>query len=261
MSEIYFIDKMEQETNQDRQDMLDFLQLQHADVRENCKIVSSEELGQDFFIRIDKHVPESFYPNMPKSAAPSENTTIPRITCAPTLIGCMIGYFRIERDVIDGTFKPAGDNRPKFAGGYKISRLPFKYSLKPGSKLVIDSESSDEHWLVPHDVDMVDITPDVVGEIHVDRISYLPVSGHWPGVELVIYAKIDADMTLRLNDKTTIGKGYWVYTVRWENIRLRSVKQDCLKEVREISEEEYSANKLRRAAMLSVEVGASLKKW
>ena len=87
----------------DLEEIEGFLKLQTKEVQEDCRIVDTDALGQDFLLRIDKKPPLKFIPNMPKSAMPSENTSTPRITTAPTLVGCMIGYFRIERDVIDGT--------------------------------------------------------------------------------------------------------------------------------------------------------------
>lgn len=237
---------------EDKLQMQEFLRLQTTEVQEDCTIVSTADVAQDFMLRIDKYAPDVFYPNMPKSAAPTENTSTPRITCAPDLIGCMIGYFRIERDVQDGTYdKDVVHDRPKFTGGYQISKLPFTHCLKPGSKMVIDSKSSDEHWIVPYSTDSVEVDPLLVGQMFIDTVTYLPRAGHWPGVRLNVFLRINEEMTLRLKPGTFVGKGFWKFTVEWENIRLRSLQEDCLKDCVAVTEQEYLSNKSLRADALS----------
>lgn len=238
---------------EDRQEIEDFLELQPEEVKADCKIVSSQDIGQDFMLRIDKQTPEKFVPNMPKSAMATENTNTPRVTVAPTLVGCMIGYFRIERDVQDGTAVPAGQAKPKFAGGYSISRLKFDHCLKPGAKMVVDSDSSDEHWLVPYKIDAVEYDPDVVGQIFVESVTYLSRSNHWPAVRLNLYLRVDADdIALPVMPGKTVGKGFYRYTVFWPNIRTRTVQDEkCLLSLTPIDEADYLAAKKLNADMLS----------
>jgi hypothetical protein len=108
----------------------DFIGLQCRGVRDNVNIVTSDQLGRNYMLRIDKKLPDVFYPNMPKSADPRENDSCPRITCAPTLLGCMIGYFRMESDITAGSL-PDESGYHAFFGGYYISKLPFDACLKP----------------------------------------------------------------------------------------------------------------------------------
>ncbi len=238
---------------EDRQAIDDFLQLQPTEVQEDCKIVSSVDVGQDFMLRIDKFTPEKFVPNMPKSAMSTENTNTPRVTVAPTLVGCMIGYFRIERDVQDGTALLKNQDKPRFAGGYAISRLKYNHCLKPGAKMVVDSSSSDEHWLVPYCVDAVEYEPDIVGQIFVESVTYLNRSSNWPGVRLNLYLRVDADdIALPVMPGKTVGKGYYRYTVYWSNIRTRTVEDHgCLLSLEPIDEAAYLTAKKLHADMLS----------
>lgn len=248
---------------EDRQEIVDFLELQPSAVREDCKIISSADINQGFMLRIDKNPPSVFYPNMPKSAMVTENTNTPRITVAPTLVGCMIGYFRIERDVQDGTAMLPGQDRPKFSGGYSISKLEFNHCLKPGNKMVIDSESSDEHWIVPYSEEYVEMEPAIIGQIFVDAVTYIPRSGHHPGVRLEMLLQLDDDsIELPIIPGRSVKKGHYRYSVSWENIRTRTVRdQQCLTVLEEISQEEYLRLKGLRAAMLSYEQPPAFTKW
>lgn len=239
---------------QDREDIEDFLALQPSQVQQDCKIVSSKDVGQDFMLRIDKFTPKVFVPNMPKSAMVTENTNTPRITVAPTLIGCMIGYFRIERDVQDGTAVPAGKDKPNFAGGYSISRLPFDHCLKPGAQMVVDSDSSDEHWLVPYRPESVEVEPEIIGQIFVGSVTYLPTSGHHPGVRLEMYLHVSGDVELPVSPSKKAGPGYYRYVVYWPNIRTRTVQDpNCLVSLDQIRPEDYMRAKEFKAALLSRE--------
>lgn len=236
----------------DLEEIQEFLKLQTAEVQEDCKIVSVDDLGQEYLIRIDKKPPPKFVPNMPKSAMSTENTTTPRITTAPTLVGCMIGYFRIERDVIDGT-APDVHGNVKFAGGYSISKLKIRHCLKPGSSMVTDADSSDEHWIVPYSIDSVEYVPEIIGQLFVGSVTYLPVSNHWPGVRLEMYLKVDTDDGFQIMPGKRVGKGYYRFTVYWKNIRTRSVKDEgCLIGLEPIDQLSYDEQKNLKASMLSL---------
>ena len=245
---------MEQEYNElaeDRKDLEEFLQLQPTKVREDCKIVSHVDVGQAFMLRIDKKPPEAFIPNMPKSAMPSENTNTPRITCAPTLVGCMVGYFRIEDDARDGSL-PLPNGTAKFLGGYSISVLPFKHCLKPGKEMVVDTDTSDEHWLVPYSMDSVEVEPDVVGKMFIDELTYLPQTGKRPSERLVMLLCIDKDIEIQLMPGKRVGKGTYRFTIFWPSIRERSVQdQNSLVSIEPISLEEFLKLKKAKADLLS----------
>lgn len=246
---------------EDRKEIESFLELQPTAVKDDCKIVSATDANQDFMLRIDKHPPEVFVPNMPKSAMSTENTNTPRITVAPTIVGCMIGYFRIERDVQDGTM-PDANGYAKFAGGYTISRLPFKHCLKPGTKMVIDSISSDEHWIVPYSLDSIEVEPERIGQIFVGSITFLPVSGHHPGVRTEMYLSVEVDMELPIMPNVRVGQGYYRYVVYWKNIRTRSVTDEqSLISIEKIEQADYLSAKKAKAALLSMDNKPSFVAW
>jgi hypothetical protein len=235
----------------DLKEIQEFLTLQPNVVKQNCSIVSSENAQQKFMLRIDKFTPDVFIPNMPKSAMPSENTNTPRITVAPTLIGCMIGYFRIERDVQDGTH-PDAHGHLKFAGGYTINKLDYRHCLLPNENMVGDAKSSQEHWLVPYSIDSVEYEPNVIGQIFVSSVTYLPNSGHWPGVRIEMYLKLEKEDEIQLLPGRKVKPGHYRYTVYWPNVRLRSVEDvNSLVSVEAIDATTYNEVKKAKADMLS----------
>lgn len=255
------INEEDVEFQEDKKEIERFFELQPTEVKDDCKIVSSADISQNFMLRIDKHTPDIFVPNMPKSAMSTENTNTPRITVAPTLVGCMIGYFRIERDVEDGTV-PDKDGYVKFYGGYTISRLPFKHCLKPGTKMVIDSISSDEHWLVPYSLDTIEVEPVRVGQIFPGSITYLPVTGHHPGVRIEMYLSVEADMELPIMPNVKVGQGFYRYTVFWKNVRTRTVQDaGSLVSVEKIDQATYIEAKKLKAALLSYDQPPGFTAW
>jgi len=160
---------MEQDFESDYQNILDWVLLQSPVVQENVKIVSNKDLGQDYHLHIDKNLVKKFIPMMPKSASSAENASAPRVTVAPTLLGCMIGYFRCVSDFMDGSGEHIkGD---PYRGGYVIVALPFTHSLKPNNKLCFDAERSDEHWLVNYSKDNVDYPSIEIGKLFITEVN------------------------------------------------------------------------------------------
>jgi hypothetical protein len=239
------------ENDQDLKKIQDFLELQSTEVRNDCKIVSAKELGQDFLLRIDKKPPEKFIPNMPQSTVEGENNTLPRITSAPTLVGCLIGYFRVETDVHDGSI-PDAHGELKFAGGYAISKLSFEHCLRPGTTLVADVNNSDEHWIVPYCSERVEYVSVVIGQLFVGAVTYLPVSGHRPGVRIELYLSITSEDTICITPERKLRKGFYRFTLFWSNLKTRSVDEPhCLTSLEIISMDDYCAAKKIKANLLS----------
>ena len=111
------------------EEIIDWLLLQNKKAKDNLIIKSSEEVGPLY--HIDKNKPVKFFPQMPRSAAASEDNTIARVTVAETLIGCLMGYARIERDF--NYRKEYSKGKDPFKGGYVISEIDYHYCGMPSS--------------------------------------------------------------------------------------------------------------------------------
>lgn len=250
----------------DYQDIQNYLNLQAQEVFDNVEIVDPSKFGTTYALHIDKRAPDIFIPRMPKSAAPMENDSCPRVTVACTVIGCYIGYFRGETDLIRGSNNPENlDTHKKYLGGYEISRVDFKHALKPNSKLVFDAETSEELWLVPYNEEAASYEPIPVGKIFTKEVRYTQVTNNRPRMELIMYLENNKEPELLIMPGMKVGIGHYRLHVNWESILVRSVKTDDSIKVVQITEDEYEENKRLSAAMLSFTEGSSSKpsfsKW
>ena len=212
--------------------------------------------------RIDKQMPEKLYPNMPKSAMANENNTIPRITCAPSLIGCIVGYYRAEQDLLDaGRF--GKDVKKQYVGGYTISTIEPSLVLKPDATLVPDQGRSDEHWVVPFNEDHVDFAPRQIGKCFIHRLTHVNSGGQNkpPVLEIEMFIQMD-EPHFAVAPGRVITKGYWKMFLRWESLFARDVRKsnDALVSLTEINQEEFMVAKGFSANLLSDDTPA-FKRW
>ena len=200
-----FVD--ESDVDIDREDFYRWFSTQSKEVQANSKIVSAQELGQDYMLHIDKQTPAAFISRMPASAAKSENDTTARITVAPHLVGCMIGYDRIDSDLLGGTGKTTVE-KTGFKGGYEICELPFKHCLFPNEKLVFDSQRSHEHWLVSYNKETLEYKPTKVGKMFIASAVYLPNSGSVPVVSFEVYIEVHKEGGFKFSPNIHLDKGF-----------------------------------------------------
>lgn len=236
---------------QDFEDIQKWLSLQTNEVQDNCVIVDREGINQDYMLHIDKVMPDVFIPMMPRSAAKTENNTAARITVAPTLIGCFIGYARAESDFLGGSGKDI-KKETGFRGGYDICAIPFKHAITPSSKLVYDSDRSGEQWLVSYNDSTREYVPEKIGRLFVSKVSYTARSGGMPRPEFQIYIEVNKPSGIQFSPTITIGKGYHVAVVSFErkNHPGSSNEEDNFNVV-EIDKTEYDKVKRLSAALLN----------
>lgn len=241
----------ENDTDSDKEDFYQWFSIQSKEVQANSKIVSAEDIKQDYMLHIDKQTPTVFTPRMPASAAKSENDTVARITVAPTLVGCMIGYARIESDVTEGTDKDKVE-KTQFRGGYDIRELPFKHCLFPNEKLVFDAQRSQEHWLVSYNKETLEYKPSKVGKFFVSKITYETVTGKVPVARFEIYIEVHKEGGFKFSPNIYLDKGFYRATVSFDRETDKgSIEEECHFKVEPINPEGYKTAKQLSAAMLS----------
>lgn len=253
--------------NVDEQDRIDFnkwFSIQSKQVQANCKIVSSDELGQDYMLHIDKNTPVRFICAMPRSAAHTENNTTARITVAPTLLGCLFGYARYEYDFRYG-LPAVSKEKDKYRGGYEICELPFKHCLQPNSKLVYDSEYTGEHWLVTYNKPTLHYTPVKIGKAFIYKMDYKSTGKSEPTTTYEMYVEVHKEDGIKLTPTTHLNKGFHkvVFTIVEDSVNVNKVDKENDLTVTEISSGEYNSVKQLSAAMLSMESNSIPKylKW
>lgn len=229
------------------QDFEEYLSILNSKVRNNTEIVKAEDLKQPFMLHIDKKVPDKFIPMMPRSAATSEDNTVPRITVADTLIGCVMGYARTLNDFFSD-----------YNAGYIISILNFEYCLKPNNKLVFDAEITGEHWLIGYNKQTLSYKPKPIGKIFLHsclsvkrRIEQKNKEYHIPFIdELTLYFEID--QAIYLNPDKLLDKGYYKYILFDDFLYNHNYKTKDNYKISKVTEKEYMQAKTLSATMLSL---------
>lgn len=232
-----------------KKDIEKFVDLLPEKVKDNIDIVSSDELWQDFFLHInpDKTV-KVYVPMISRKQANSEDRTTSRITCAPTLFGCLIGYCVAHFDMMD--FKPAkkykaGDYRQ----GWIINKIPAEFSLKPTNRLVYDSSRSDEHWLVTYDKETIEYPASKIGKMFIKELRWSSRTNSVPQLDMLFY--IELTEPIKLSESHSLEKGYWSVLIEdYDNTKSAWNKDKRLK-VSQLTAEDYKNTKQYSAAMLS----------
>lgn len=232
-------------------EFMSWFKLQSKKVQTHSKIVSAEEVGQDYMLHIDKKTPAVFNPMMPRSASATEDNTAARITVSPSLLGCMLGYARVEMDVQNGT-KTTDVKRTGFRGGYEICELEFKYCLAVNTKLVYDADVSNEHWPVTYNKKTMNYKPVKVGEFFVKYLTYEASSGSQPNTIITFYLHVIKESGFNYGLDKHVDKGFYKCVTKWDSSEeLLLNKED--QHIESISGSEYAKHKGLSAAMLSME--------
>lgn len=249
--------------------MLNFISLQIDEVGEHLEIVDPKQTNNSVYwgdsgnpgplpmYRIDKEVPAKLYPNMPKSAMSSENTSVPRITCAPSIIGCMVGYFRAEQDLLDSG-RYGKDIKKQYRGGYQITTFDPELILKPSAQLVPDQGRSDEHWVVPFNEDHVEFIPRHIGKLFISRLTHVNVGGQNQPPVLEIEMWLENTEPLALGPNSVLSPGYWKIDITWASLYARDVRKapQAVRSVISVKEEDYKVAKGFSANLLDCEAAA-----
>ena len=195
----------------DNEDMLRFLDTLSESVKRNVSVITPEDNDNDgFMLHISKDTKlKSFIPRIGTRQAKTEDRTVPRVTVAPTLLGCLIGYVAAHFDVQE--LRSNGKKEElNYRGGWAIYGIPFEHALKPTKTMVYDSLNSDEHWLVSYSRETAEMIPEVFGKMFYRSITYIPKSGNDPDIEGKLYIEITREEGVRFSKNILLTKGYWI---------------------------------------------------
>lgn len=232
-----------------------WLSEQPKHIQSNCKIVSADEVGQDYMLHIDKNTPDRFSPTLSDHAGDKEDKTLPRITVAPELFGCIIGYARCESDFLFHVYyTDAKLKKDKFRGGYEICQLNFKHCIKPNRLMVGNVNESDEHWLVSYSEETKEYVPVKIGNCFISEIKYSAVTGALPMATYTLYLELHGRDSLNFSKNIKLLKGFYeiVLTID-KKTDFGSVYNEETISVTKITAGKYSKAKQLNAAMLSME--------
>lgn len=233
-------------------DFEDYLKIQNPKVRKNITEVKASELQFPFMLHIDTKPVSAFIPMMPRRAATSEDNTIPRVTVADTLMGCIVGYSAMFYDFM------SNDS----VEGYIIHKLEFDYCVKPTEKLVYDVEASNEHWLIGYNRNSLKYKTEQIGKFFVSETKFkrLPLKSNGK-----VSSQAESTLCyLELSEPILIAKdlileaGYYEVIIEGHEVNYCFDRTDNLK-IKKISISEYNKAKNLSAATLSH--AEKIKSW
>lgn len=215
-------------------------------VKKELSVVSSAELGTDKLLHIstDPKI-KQFVPNITKRTANNENRSVPRISTAPSLLGCLIGYCAAALDFSQG------DHHPDWLGGWYIYGIPFELALKPSPKLLHDQRNSDEHWLITYSETTRSYAPTKLGKFFYRSVISQARTGKRPFKEVVMLVEVATDHPVLFAGKVQLTKGYWEITGPEPSFNVEFWNQDKLYTVKSISKGDYRTTKSLSADLLS----------
>lgn len=232
-----------------------FMSIQSDTVRSNTTIVSAEELGHDHLLHVspDRMTRIPYSPMIGHRQAKTEDRTVPRVTVAPTILGCIYGYAIMSRDVFYANSNQ--DIADKFPPpGYYIHEIPFEYCLRPNKKLVYDADTSDEHWLVRYSSETKEYRATVAGKCFVERVVLYPVHQQPTRHIVTLFVEVLSPKGLLFTQKTRLEKGYHSVEFVYAGWGYKAAKGLTIREVadaKRISAGTYMKNKKYQVATLS----------
>lgn len=219
------------------------LSLLNPNVVKNVKVATPRDFPVPYGLRIDQPpVPLPFWPRMPASAAPSEDSTVPRVITASTIIGCMNG----AAFVIDNAFIRRGGDF-SCDNYYVITAFPFEHCLLPNNELVYDAEDTQEQWLITYDKKTKNFGGFTVGEMFMHSVgSTMLPNSRVNTTQGVFYLRVFKDPGIAISKGKVLQKGFYKLEIdltRYTAKRVRRMRfdEDNLIKETTISEEEYNS--------------------
>lgn len=238
-------------------DMKAWLALQADDVIKQVKIISSQTSGRECMLHIDKNKIDVFTPRVGASFEDDENSTVPRVTVAPTLVGCILGYSRCVSDFMTGHNISKRENPDDtYKQGYVLHRLDYLHCLKPTAKMVWDAPGTDEHWLVNYQPKHKEYVPVAIGEFYFTSMHFGSVQGkdsrRTAATTVAGYIRHTDKAGMLVHEGQRIAPGTYLFTFDLghlynPNKGMTKVEQGIVP----CSESDYKQNKKLYAALLS----------
>lgn len=230
----------------DMQDMLKFLEFWPSTIGNNVEILTpSNSSGVTFHISTNNNL-KSFEPRVSRRTMNKEDRSVPRVSTAATLNGCLSGYSAALYDW-------EAMDADKWQGGWKIYAIPFEVALKPNKKILGDAEQTEEIWLVPYNKEHVRYQATPVGEVFFTKVGREATGDSKLPRKVVVqaYVRIAEGNMLPLNKSTVLRAGYYQLTYNnwFEAMDLRN-PQDIM--VKPITSGDYNSYKKLGAGNLGL---------
>lgn len=214
-------------------------------VADNVTIVAAKDIKQDYMLHIspENMARRKYIPIIGRRQDPSEDRSVPRVTVAPTLLGCIIGYTKLFTDAIN--YYPDTD----IGQGVYIHAIEFEHALKPTSKLVYDAKYSDEHWLVTCSDATKEYKGSTIGKMFTRQVIYTTRAGKPCIGSYVLNVEVTKPEGIAFSKNIWLDKGYWAINIATD-ISLAWDKDKAITAT-PLSKEDYMKQKEESVALLS----------
>lgn len=193
--------------NTDLQDLQRFLELWPATISNNVEILTpNNSAGVTFHISTNNNL-KSFEPRVSRRTMNKEDRSVPRVSTAGTLNGCLSGYSAALYDW-------EGLDADKWVGGWKIYAINYDVALKPNKKILGDAEQTEELWLVPYNKAHARYSAEPIGEIFFTKVGREATNNPKLPRKVVVkaFVRIAEGNMLPLNKSTVLRAGYYQLT-------------------------------------------------
>lgn len=187
-----------------------------------------------------------FYPMVSKRGLTDEDRSIPRVSTASSLWGCIVGYSSLLSDF-------EAEHRNDWMGGYVIYGLPYKLKLKPNATLLPDVTQTDEEWIVGFDNTHRHIEPKKLGKFFAHRVTMTSTGAKTQLYDVTLYLEISSSIPspLPVLPDHSVESGYWKMEVL--GVDSKTYWDPSKITLHQITKEEYLAKKKLSAGLLSFE--------
>lgn len=196
---------------------------------------------------------EKFVPSVTNRSLNGEDRSVPRVSTATTLAGCIIGYASDLHDFMTRPTTRSGDGTRKvsFAGGWTIYGVPFEFAVVPSKKLLPDVRRTEERWLVNYSDQWIQYPAIKLGKFFYQTVSYV-AGKDGPDTVVEMIVEVLTDDPIVFDDKHILTKGCWKLVIsgmhtanRWDKIPVVQCE--------ELEQRKYDESKMLIASMLSFE--------
>lgn len=180
-----------------------WLDLQPTPIRKAVEFVSAEEAGSMLHMSLDGDI-KKFIPYVTRRAAEKENISVPRVSVAPTIMGCFIGYVAAWSDI-----QWPDTRNKKHKNGWYLYDIPYEYAISPDKKQLFDVEKTDEHWLVTYSPETREYKGNIIAKMFYAELKMVPVAGMQPSYLVKLLVEVLRDEPIRFGGDVVLEKGCW----------------------------------------------------
>ncbi len=179
-------------------------------VGKNCEVVSPDDLGQEWLYHISTNPGiKKFVPALTQRSAPKEDRSVPRVSVAPTIFGCILGY---QQDRSDWEW---GRAEKKWRDGWYVYGFRNEVSVKPNVKVLYDADFTDERWLVPYTPEKWQYNAEIIGKYFYRSVREYQRNARGEKT-IEVFFEVAKGATVRFSHDVILTEGYWTFEFsRW----------------------------------------------